>query len=146
MGLSGRLKNLKESIGQKKVDILRNTDSLAAEQIWMDEQINSVKQKLNKINKILDAHSNTDWPRLLNDIAKATPKTVCVTSMSSKSISGMSLQGLALSNEDVYLFVDTLNKSKYIDSASIVETEKDLRKNGFINYEISCSLPVRKEL
>jgi len=112
----------------------------------LTEKIKTTKNKLKQIDKILDSHNNTDWPRLLKEIARGTPKTICITNLSSKASSGISLQGLALSNKDVYLFVDTLNKSKYIDSASIVETEKDLRKNGFINYEISCSLPARKEL
>jgi hypothetical protein len=139
-----KIKSLNESISHKKANISRDTDTLVKERIWLDEKINTINNKLNQINKILGLHCDTDWPRLLNDIGKVTPKTVLITSLSSKANSGMSLEGLALSNEDVYLFVDKLNKSKYIDSASIVETEKDLNNNGLTSYEISCSLTARK--
>jgi Tfp pilus assembly protein PilN len=50
----------------------------------------------------------------------------------------MSLKGLAQSNEAVYWFVDRLNKSERINSASITETKRD--NKGFISYEISCTL------
>jgi len=139
-----KIKMLNESISHKKANLLRDTHTLVKERIWLDEKINTISNKLNQINRIFASHCDTDWPRLLNDIGKGTPKTVLITSLSSKANSGMSLEGLALSNEDVYLFVDKLNKSKYIDSASIVETEKDLNNNGLVSYEISCSLTARK--
>ena len=139
-----KIKSLNESIGHKKANLLQDTRTLVQERICVDEKINTISNKINQINRILGSHYDTDWPMLLNDTGKGIPKTVLITSLSSKANCGMSLEGLALSNEDVYLFVDKLNKSKYIDSASIVETEKSLSNNGLVSYEINCSLTTRK--
>lgn len=139
-----KVKRLNENIKHKRAALSRNTETLVKERIWLDEKISDVSGKLEQMNKVLGPHYTTDWPGLLSDIGKQMPKTVCITSLTSKAGSAISLAGLALSNEDVYSFVESLNKSGYVDSASIVETEKDLSKNGVIKYEISCSLAVRE--
>lgn len=140
-----RIKRLNESIKHKRAALSRNTDTLVKERIWLDGKIDTLNRKLEQTNKMLGSHSTTDWPGLMSDIGKEMPKTVCITGLTSKTDSAMSLEGLAISNEDVYLFVDKLNKSKYIDSASIVETEKDISKNGVIKYEINCSLAAKEK-
>jgi len=137
-----KIKKLNESIN-KKAYLLRDTHTLVRERISINKQISAISNTLNQINGALGSHCDTDWPGLLNDIGKGIPRTVCITSLSSRANSGMSLKGLALSNEAVYLFVDMLNKSEHINSASIAETKKD--DKGFISYEISCALAPKKE-
>ncbi len=56
----------------------------------------------------------------------------------------MSLEGLSLSYEAVHLFVDMLNKSEHIDSASLIEAEKDNKTGGLVRYAIECSLSPQK--
>lgn len=119
-----------------------DADTLVRERTSVNEKIDSIGNKLNQINEVLDSNSDTDWPKLLNDIGKGIPRTVCITSLSGVTNSGMSLKGLALSNEAVYLFADMLNKSEHINSATIAGTKKD--KNGFISYEINCALTPKK--
>jgi Tfp pilus assembly protein PilN len=137
-----KIKKLNESINQKKAGLLQNTGALVKERVSINEKINVANNKLNQLNEILNSHSDTDWPNLLNDIGKGIPKTVCITSLSGVTNSGMTLKGLALSNEAVYLFADMLNKSEHINSASIAGTKRD--KNGFISYEINCALTPKK--
>ncbi|MBN1392526.1 MAG: pilus assembly protein PilM [Sedimentisphaerales bacterium] len=137
-----KIKKLNESINQKKALLLQDADTLVSERTSVNEKIDSVSGKLSQINEVLDSHSDTNWPKLLNDIGKGIPKTVCITSLSGVTNSGMSLKGLALSNEAVYLFADKLNKSEHISAASIAGTKKD--KSGFISYEINCALTPKK--
>ncbi len=139
-----KIKKLNESIEDKKAHLSQSTHSLVEKRESVDEQISTISDKLNRINKILDSHRDAYWPGLLSDIAKKRPKTVCITSLSSGPDYQMSLKGLAISNEDVYLFVDVLNKSEHIDSAVIFETKKDSGNNGLVSYEIRCSLTARK--
>jgi Tfp pilus assembly protein PilN len=141
-GQAWKIEKINESINRKEAHLLQDTHTLVKERVSVNEQINTMSNKLNRINKILGSHRDVDWPGLLNDIGKGIPKTACITSLSSGADSRMSLGGLALSNEAVYLFVDMLNKSEHIDSASIVKTGKD--NKGFISYEISCTLFPRK--
>jgi Tfp pilus assembly protein PilN len=133
-----KIKNLNESIDHKKVNLLQDTRALFGKRASVNKQIDAVSNQIDQINAILDSHHDTDWPGLLNDIGKAIPKTACITNLSSGADSGMSLKGLAQSNEAVYWFVDRLNKSERINSASIAGTERNSK--GFINYEISCTL------
>lgn len=137
-GPTWKIKKINESISHKKPHLLQDMHTLVRERESVNKQINNVKTKLNQINEVLGSHRDTDWPALLNDIGKGIPRTACITSLSSGADSQMFLKGLALSNENVYSFVDMLNKSKHINSASIAGTERD--NKGFIRYEISCTL------
>jgi len=141
-GPNWKIKKLNESISHKKAHLLRDTHTLIRERASVNKQIDAVGNKLNQINGILDSHRDTNWPNLLNDIGKGIPRTVRITSLSGGANSGMSLKGLALSNEAVYLFVDMLSKSKRISSASIAGTKRDSK--GFISYEINCTLATEK--
>lgn len=134
-----KIKKLNESIDYKKAHLSQDTLTLVKERASVNKQTDVVSNKLNQINEILSSHRDTDWPGLLNDIGKLIPRTVCITSLSSGAGQGISLKGLALSNEAVYWLVDRLNnKSEHISSASITGTKRD--NKGFINYEISCIL------
>jgi hypothetical protein len=139
-----KVKKLNESIGQKKARLTQSTRSLVEKRELIEEQVKIVSNKLNRINKILDLHNDAYWPGLLSDIAKKRPRAVLITSLTSGENSQASLKGLAISNKDVYLFVEMLNESEYINAAAIVETKKDSDNNGLVNYEIRCSLTARK--
>lgn len=143
-GLIWRLEKTNENINRKRSLMLKDTHGLVEKRKLVGEQVNAISAKLDLINKILDSRCDANWPGLLSDIAKTRPKTVCVTSLLSQTDSQMSLKGLAVSNEDVYLFVDRLSKSEHIRSASIVETKKDKDNNGLVSYEIRCNLTARK--
>lgn len=133
-----KIKNLNKSIGSKEVNLFQDAHTLFGKRASVNKQIDAVSNQIDQINAILDSHHDTDWPGLLNDIRKAIPKTACITNLSSGVDSGVSLKGLAMSNGAVYWFVDGLNKSERISSASIAGTERDSK--GFISYEINCTL------
>jgi Tfp pilus assembly protein PilN len=139
-----KTKKLNESIEDKRARLSQSARSLVEKRELVNGQVNTISSKLSLINKILDSRRDAYWPGLLSDVAKKRPKTVCITSLSSNTGSQMSLKGLAISNEDVYLFVDMLNKSEHIDSAAIFETKKDSDNNGLVSFEIRCSLVARK--
>lgn len=145
-GPTWKIKKLHKSIDHKRASLLQDMQTLVEKRVLEDEQISTITQKLNKIEKVLGSRHEVYWPALLSDIARRTPKTVCITGFSSGAGSSMFLEGLAISNEAVYLFVDMLNESGYIESASIFETEKDDSKNGLVRYEIGCSLAERREI
>jgi Tfp pilus assembly protein PilN len=139
-----KLDKTNQDINRKKSRMLQDTRSLVQKRKSVGEQVKTVSARLDRINEILESRCDINWPGLLSDIAKTRPKTVCVTSLSNRTGSQMSLKGLAVSNEDVYLFVDRLSKSEHIRSASIFETKKDKDNNGLVSYEIRCDLTTRK--
>ncbi len=138
-----KVNEINESISRKKASLSGDTNTLVREQEALNKQIKAVSSKLDQINGVLGSHRDTDWPALLNDIAEKIPKIVRITTLSGVTNSGMTLRGLALSNEAVYLFADMLNSSEHIISAAIAETSID--DKGFIKYEIRCALAPEKE-
>ena len=138
-----QIKKIYENINQKKTHLSKDTITLIREQESLNKKIKSVSGKLDRIEGILGSHRDTDWPGLLNDIAEKIPRIARITSLSGVTNSGMTLKGLALSNEAVYLFADMLNSSEYIMSATIAETNTD--NKGFIKYEIRCALAQKEE-
>ena len=127
----------------KQTELSKDTRSLLQEAEAIDRQIQQVSDR--KWYSILSSSQNLDWPEILNDIRKVTPKTLQITKLHSESNSGLYLEGRALSYETVYLFVDMLDKSEHISSASLTKTEKDNKYGGLVNYAINCSLETKQE-
>jgi Tfp pilus assembly protein PilN len=136
-----KAKKINENIMKKQqMQLRQNPRTPLAEKVLLDEQIADVSEKLNSMNSILSTSSFLRWDQILNDIRLVTPKAVQITNLLSNNNSNMSLEGLALSHEAVYLFVDTLNTCKNIESASLVETKKDTTSDNLVMYSINCSL------
>ena len=110
---------------RKQTEIQKDTYMLLNEQQTLKEQIKEVSEKPNQLNNLLKSRYEVDWANILNDVKKCTPKTVRITKLYNNDNSGMRLEGQALSYESVRLFVNMLNKSDYINSASLTETMKD---------------------
>jgi len=135
-----------EKIARKKqTQSLRDAYALFREQTLVEMQIKQLSDRPDLLSSIANSRPDVDWAGLLNDIRKATPKTSRITDLLSKSHSKMSLKGLAVSYEVVHLFVEMLNKSEYIESAALLETEKDDGEGGLVRYSINCALAAKKE-
>lgn len=110
----------------------------------VDRQISALSDRPEQVDKILSSQRDIDWPNLLDDIGRATPKNLRITSLINKADTRLFLKGLTPSYEAVRLFVSMLKKSDHIDSASLVEAEKEQAGDRLVSYEIHCSLAVQK--
>ncbi len=128
----------------KRTGFIDDTHSLLKEEAIADKQIISLSDRIEQMNKVLDSRHSLPWHDFLNDLRAATPNNVRITELFSKANSKIYLKGLASSYEAVHLFVKMLNKSEYIDSASLVETERDSGHKGLVSYEINFSLVMKK--
>ncbi len=138
-----KIKKLNQNINRKKVNLMQDVRTLTEKRASVNKKINAVTNQINQLNDILGSHHDINWPSLLSDIGKAIPRTVSLTALSNGANSVVLLKGLAASNEAVYWFMDRLNKSERINTASITQTERN--KQGLINYEIRCTLTQVKE-
>jgi len=125
---------------RKQAEISKDTHTLVREQQTLELQIKQISERPNHLNSILNSRREADWANILTDVKNCTPKTVRITKLYDNGNSEMRLEGMALSYESVRLFVNMLNKSDYISSASITETMKDEHAGGLIVYIINCSL------
>lgn len=134
-----RVKNLNAEIERKKKEnSLSDLKTLFKEEKMLSSRLKQLSGEPGRLNDILDSRGDFDWPGLLNDIKKGTPKTVGITSLFSKGDSTISLEGAGLSYEAIRWFVNALSESKYIAAASLIETEKDDERGGLIRYTINC--------
>jgi len=138
-------KKVNQGIAYKKqTQFSQDTRALFREQELVDRQIEQLSGGPDRLKAILGLRQEVDWAHLLEDIRSRTPKALRITKLHSSNNSKMYLEGLALSYEAVHLFVDMLNKSQYINSASLSQTEKDNRAGGLVTYAINCSLGTQK--
>jgi len=145
-GLMFKINRVNANIAQTKQQqkSLQNLSNLIKESKLLDVRIEHLSEMPNQLKKISKAHRHSDWFGFLNDLGSRAPKTVCITDVFSQSKSGVCLKGLALSYESVHLFVNMLDKSEHVDSASLEEAEKYNEESELVRYSISCSLKSRE--
>ncbi|MBA7646184.1 hypothetical protein ES703_53946 [subsurface metagenome] len=145
-GLSLTADKVKRGIAQKKqTERSQDTYILLSEQESLDRQIELLSERPARLKDILDSRYSLDWAGILEDVRSRTPGTVRITNLYSKGNTEMHLEGLALSYEVVRLFVEMLNKSEHISSASLTETVREDEGGGLVMYTINCLLTRDKE-
>lgn len=145
-GLSLMADKVKRGIAQRKqTELSQDTYTLLNEQQLLDKQIKQLSDRPARLSRILGSRYDMDWAKILEDVRSRTPKTVRITNLYSKESSMMYLEGLALSYEAVHLFVEMLNKSDHISSASLTETVREDEPGGLVMYTINCLLTREKK-
>jgi len=145
-GLSLKANNVKEDIAENKQAALsEDTYTLLNEQEKLDRQIKQLSDIPAELSGILGSRPSLDWAGILNDVKKRTPKNIRIMNLFSRDDYTLYLEGMAISYETIHLFVQMLNNSIYISSASLTETTKEDKLNGFIMYRIDCVLKLEKE-
>ena len=118
----------------------RNTQTLLNEQVSLNEQIANISENLSGMSAILSTKSFLRWDQILNEIRSTIPKPVRITNLFSENNSNVLFRGQAFSYESIHLFVEMLNNSAHIKSASLIGTEKDDEQSGLVTYSVNCSL------
>lgn len=132
-------------LAKEKLVDKQDTQVMLDRQASLDARLGVLTNQLNGIRQIKKSHLDINWAEIFGQIAAATPRSVRITAMSCEGGSKMLIQGLALSNESVYQFVDTLEKSPGIASATLMETRERNRQKGLITYQIHCTLDIRSD-
>ncbi|MCK4752233.1 MAG: pilus assembly protein PilM [Planctomycetes bacterium] len=134
-----------ENATRKKHEQLSSkTSALIEEHKLLDKEIKQLSNRIKQAEKIVGLQQKVDWPRLFKDIKNGIPKSVRITGLFGRGNCKMVLHGTAMSYRAVNLFVDMLNKSELVTSASLIKTEKDEAKGSLVRYSIECSLAEKK--
>ena len=123
---------------------VRNTDKIVEKNQYLDARLQALSDRLDSIAKISASHNDVNWVQLFISIRNATPASVRIVSLSCPDGQRIQIEGLALSNDAVNLFVSSLEKSPDISTVTLLESSKQDGQKGFINYQISCKLGVKK--
>jgi Tfp pilus assembly protein PilN len=125
---------------KKQSQLRRNNQTLKNEEKWLNEHLSTVSGDLENISKALASGSFIKWGVILQDISLATPKVVRITNLTTDDNMNVLLAGQALSYQAVDLFVQKLNESEHITSASLLAAQKDNGSSYVVSYTINCSL------
>jgi Tfp pilus assembly protein PilN len=123
---------------------VHNTDKIFEKNRHLDVRLQALSDRLDSIAKISASYSDVNWVQLFASIRDATPASVRIVSLSCHDGQRIQIEGLALSNDAVNLFVSSLEKSPGISMVTLLESSKQEGQKGFINYQISCKLGVKK--
>jgi len=128
-----------------RAEAIENMRALLHERTLLDEQVKDTSQKLSSMGVAIRDAYFLRWDQILNEVARAIPRSVRIHSLSSNSGSMLMLEGQAFSYEAVELFLDMLNNCRHIKSASLTRTGRYSESDKLIRYSIDCSLTDRKE-
>jgi hypothetical protein len=117
-----------------------NIEQLLDDQRHVNMQIAYLCDKKKRMREIFETEEEFLWPQILDDIRKNTPATLYITSISNPDGADLVLQGNAASFKSIHIFAELLTESRYIESAVVAQTQKNLRVEGMVTYSITCVL------
>lgn len=117
-----------------------NIEQLLDDQRHVNMQIAYLCDKKKRMREIFETKEEFLWPQILDDIRRNTPATLYITSISNSDGADLVLKGNAASFKSIHIFAELLGKSRYIQSAVVAQTQKNLHVEGMVTYSITCVL------
>lgn len=133
----------RSALAKEQLVAKQDTVVLLERQKLLIERLGALTNRLDGIEKIRAAHRDVNWAQLFDEISKAAPSSVRISAIVCQDGSKMLIQGLALSNEAVYSFINLLEKSPDIASVTLLETREQNPQSGLITYQLNCKLVVK---
>jgi type IV pilus assembly protein PilM len=133
----------RSAVAKKQVITGQDTEAMVEQHQQLDARLNVLSSRLDRLSQISASHRDINWAEVFEDIRKATPASVRITGLSCGDGSRVQIEGLAMSNEAVSLFVNLLEKSHNIASVVLLEARRQDGQNGLIVYQLSCKLAIR---
>jgi Tfp pilus assembly protein PilN len=133
----------RSAVAKKHLITGQDTEVMVERHQQLDARLQVLSSRLDRLGEIRASHRDVNWVDVFEDIRKATPGSVRITGLSCGDGSRVQIEGLAMSNEAVSLFVNLLEKSHNITSVTLLEARKQDEQNGLIVYQLSCKLGIR---
>jgi Tfp pilus assembly protein PilN len=132
----------RNTVAKKQLIEGQDTEVMVEQHQQFDARLKMLSSRLDRLGEIRASHRDVNWADVFEDIRKATPGLVRITGLSCGDGSRVQIEGLAMSNEAVNLFVNLLEKSHNITSVTLLEARKQDGQNGLIVYQLSCKLGI----
>jgi Tfp pilus assembly PilM family ATPase/Tfp pilus assembly protein PilN len=131
------------TISKKSVVAERDTELMILHNQRLEEKVQALTSRLDAIGKISESRKDVNWVEVFDEVRKATPGSVRITTLVSSEGSRIQIGGLAMSNDAVNLFAGLLGKSKSIASVTVLDAHKQNEQSQVVAYQISCKLNIR---
>jgi Tfp pilus assembly protein PilN len=120
-----------------------DSESMVLQNQRLEDRVQSLTSRLERLAQISESHNDANWVQILEEIRKATPGSVRINRLSSADGTRIQIDGLAMSNDAVNLFVGLLEKSKLMASVTLLDAHRYNEQSQVVSYQISCKLNVR---
>ena len=136
--VSSDAKSLQQSIAQKRQDVTK-LEKIIGEINQLEDKRKELEEKQKIISNL--RKGKTGPVRALDDLSSLIPDRVWVTNLSEKR-GAVTLEGKAITHEDVSAFMKALQKSKYFTGVTLDYSKESSQKNRVLLYEfkITCSV------
>ena len=114
--------------------------ALIGEEKSTDQQIASLRQRLEPLRRAMGAKQEVDWAGVLDAVARATPPGVHVARWLCDDGVSMSVRGLTPSCDVAQAFVTRLETEEPFASASLAKIQRREADGGLLEYRIDCLL------
>lgn len=119
-------------------------EHLLRQQHTMNSMIADLKEKRASVAGIFEDDNISLWAGILDEIRQVTPKTLYITRLAFADGSKIVIEGNALSFKSIHIFGELLGQAKFMESARVIETNKNYEVEGLVAYSIECVLAGRK--
>ena len=119
-------------------------EHLLKQQYTMNSQITHLKEKRASVAGVFEDDNISLWAGILDEIRQVTPKTLYITRLAFADGSKILIEGNALSFKSIHIFGELLGQAKFMESARVIETNKNYDVEGLVAYSIECILADRK--
>jgi Tfp pilus assembly protein PilN len=133
----------RNTIDKKNLVLKQDAEMIFEQRQRLDTQLEVLSSRIDRISQISASHRDVNWAEVFDEIRKAIPSSIRITSLSCQDGIKMQIEGQALSNEAVNSFVNLLEKSYKISSVVLLDVRKQEGKDGLITYQLSCKLGMR---
>jgi Tfp pilus assembly protein PilN len=130
------------AISKKAIVAECDTESMVLQNQRLEEKVQSLTNRLERIRQVSESHIDVNWVQVLDEIRKATPGSVRISRLASAEGSRIQIEGLAMSDDAVNLFVGLLEKSKLITSVTLLDAHKYNEQSQVVAYQIRCKLNI----
>lgn len=141
--LNGRINRLSDTLADLKKEVKRYEEKA--------KQVEEIKEKLASLNKKIEIVNQLKAfrkapPKLLAEMTEmVVPDRMQLTKFSSNS-EGVSLEGMALDNETIAVFMTRLERSSLFNGVTLKSAKQETKFNiDLKNFNIECKKAVTQE-
>jgi len=138
--MTGRLRQHIGLAKQAELDDGGRTLATAVDELaHVDQRITALEAELECLRRVSAARPQVDWYHLLAEVKSAIPSVLCITELSLRGPSDIWIEGVSKSDEAVDVFLNMLNRSEYVDRASLLRKGHGNSDEMGVRYTIRCS-------
>ncbi len=133
-------KTKREMTERRQNDPTNDIEKLLIRQRNISDEIAKLSEKKARMEEVFEGVRHNNWSKILDDIRRKTPASVCITKLTGSDDSKLMLEGNTISYPSVRLFADLLCESEFIASAVLNKSSARNDIKGLRAYSIDCVL------